>query len=342
MFLPGLAIALKIASIIIASWIIIHLLAVFGIFLALAYPFWWFVAPKSTVCLNCQARTVGDFCSFCKSTIDVDNHPKNFSSVIKNALLILVFSLVSISIVYFESQIISKVSIFPASRTVSFSVDDSSKYRIHEIFPMEINVSGIETPINAVQVDLSFDPDQLEVIELSTENSFATVFIDQEINNEVGFARLTGGLPNPGYSLNRGLFGTVYFRAKSPGTATVEFLPTSVVLANDSKGTNVLSSLPKNSFYILDEKINYDDQKIQLDQVRLESNVLGIESDRTQIHLYLENKELLPNNAKPVVLGDNDIRDALDGSNDINKNIVIRSIVILDNYILSIYKSILN
>lgn len=290
MFLPGILVVLKIFSIVISSWIVIHLLAAFGIFLAASYPFWWFIAPRSTVCLNCQARNKGDWCSFCGQQIPEDNHPKNLRSVLFNSLLILLFSIVSIWLVYLETSLVKKLDLLPKSSNVEFVVDDNSKYRLNEIFPMEINVGGIETPINAVQVDLSYDPDQLEAIELSTQGSFATVFIDKQVKNEVGYLRLTGGLPNPGYSLDRGLFGTVYFKAKKPGIATVEFLPTSVVLANDSRGTNVLKKLPSTTFYILDEEANYSDTSSVLDQVHLESDVLGEQDTSNQLHLYLKDR----------------------------------------------------
>jgi len=35
---------------IIASWLLVHVLTIFGIFLAVAYPLWWIFAPSQTVC----------------------------------------------------------------------------------------------------------------------------------------------------------------------------------------------------------------------------------------------------------------------------------------------------
>lgn len=290
MILPGFLIILKIVSIVISSWVLIHLLAAFGVFLAFAYPFWWFISPRSTVCLNCQARKEGSWCSFCKSVIEPgDKHPSNFKSAILNSFLILTFSVISIGVITIEYKILSKLDLFPINKSVEFIIPDKRKYKIGEIFPLDVQVSGIETPINAIQVDISFDPDLLEVVEISTEGSFATVFIEKEINNDFGFARLTGGLPNPGYDLPSGLFGTVFLRGKKPGFAEVNFLPTSVVLANDSRGSNVLKSIPTASFLILDETIKGDQPNLS-DQVFLKTNVLGSTAEDEQLHLYLSNK----------------------------------------------------
>ena len=90
-------------------------------------------------------------------------------------------------------------------------------------------------PINAIQADLGFNPEKVEVVDISTQNSFANIFIQKEINNETGYARLTGGLPNPGFFSDRGIFGTVFFRGKQPGVVKIDFLPSSMVLANDGR-----------------------------------------------------------------------------------------------------------
>lgn len=157
---------------------------------------------------------------------------------------------------------------------------------------MKIEITGIETPINAVQADLGFDASKLEVTHISTQGSFADIFIQKEINNEVGFARLTGGLPNPGFFSDRGLFGTVYFRAKQPGLVVIEFLPTSLVLANDAKGTNVLQKLDQVSYLILPEEISEEEKQMQRDLTRMTSGVLGIEHDTTQL-TFFEDDQIL-------------------------------------------------
>ena len=275
---PRITTVLKIFVFILLSWFLIHLLAIFGVFLTLAYPLWWLLAPQGTLCLWCGIKKFNQYqCSFRHSLI--------------NGGLVLVFSLLSFGLVFAESKILFKMGFPPTPRTVTFVIPSKGQYRLDEIFPMKIEIAGIKVPVNAMQADLSFDPSKLEVVEISTQDSFANIFIQKEINNEVGYARLTGGLPNPGYFSDHGLFGTVFFKGTNPGIVKIEFLPSSMVLANDGRGTNVLRELAAVSYLILPEKISPQEEEMQKEIV-LKPVVLGTETQETQMKFYEEEKVL--------------------------------------------------
>ncbi|MBU2591935.1 hypothetical protein KKD61_00555 [Patescibacteria group bacterium] len=290
---------LKIGSIltiviwIISSWFLVHILAVLGVFLAVAYPIWWLFAPKQTVCFLCQTKKEGEFCPFCRKTVTKEEGilPKTLPSAIYNGLIILAFALVSLGLVFLESKILFKMGFPPTPKTVSFVIPTKGQYRLGEIFPMKIEIVGIKTPINAIQADLGFEPQKLEVVDISTEDSFANIFIQKEINNEVGYARLTGGLPHPGFFADHGVFGTVFFQGKSPGIAKVEFLPSSMVLANDGRGTDTLKDLASVSYLVLPERISKEEAEMQK-SVIMKSVVLGETSEDTQMKFYEEKKIL--------------------------------------------------
>jgi hypothetical protein len=167
----------------------------------------------------------------------------------------------------------------------SFVVPLAQTYRTGEIFPMKIEVENVRQPINAVQVDLSYDPSLLEVLDVSTTGSFADIFLDKEIDNKVGRIKFSGGCPNPGFSENRGLFATVIFHARQAGPAEVKFLPSSQIILDDGKGTNVLKNYPIISLTISPEMISAEDAIKQREQV-LGTQVLGVESEKEQIKLY--------------------------------------------------------
>jgi hypothetical protein len=276
MSLAGIALIFKVIGFVIASWLLVHLLAVFGVFLALAYPFWWLLTPKKTLCLFCEIKKLKE-CSFVHSLI--------------NGGIILAFSLISLGLVFAESKILFKMGFPPTPKTVTFVIPSKGQYRLEEIFPMKIEIAGIKVPVNAMQADLSFDPSKLEVVEISTQDSFANIFIQKEINNAVGYARLTGGLPNPGYFSDHGLFGTVFFKGTNPGIVKIEFLPSSMVLANDGRGTNVLRELAAVSYLILSEKISQEEEEMQK-EILLKPVVLGTETQETQMKFYEEEKVL--------------------------------------------------
>jgi len=266
---------------IIASFLLIHLLAIFGVFLAFAYPIWWLFTPFK----------VPDFIDLIRNGIQFREigvvHAKTFSRALANLGLILIISLFCVGFVFAESKILFKFGFPPTPKTVSFIIPSKGQYRLGEIFPLKIDIAGIKTPINAIQADLGFDPHRLSVVNISTEDSFANVFIQKEINNEVGYARLTGGLPNPGFFADHGIFGTVFFQSKAPGITKVEFLPSSMVLANDGKGTNVLKDLASVSYLILPERISKGEEEMQK-TITIKPVVLGEKSEDTQMKFYEE------------------------------------------------------
>lgn len=297
-------IILKALFVVFGSWALLHILAVFGVFLALAYPIWNLLIPKKVPCLICNMKSEGEYCQFCQKEIrKADIHPKNIKSLALNSMLILFFTLTSVGLIYIESGILHKMGIPPTPKTVSFVIPKRHQHRIGEIFPMKIELVGIKTPINAIQTDISFDPEILEVTDISTSESFANIFIQKEIDNQSGYTRLTGGLPNPGYFSDKGVFGTVLFKGKGPGVTQVEFLPSSMVLANDGRGTNVIKELASASYLILPEVISEEERKEQ--EVLLGAAVLGEKTDNTKMIFYDEGS----------ILGTELERDIAEGKN---------------------------
>lgn len=293
---------LKVILYLFLSWLLIHFLSVLGIFLAIIYPLWWLLLPKRTTCLLCQVKKVGEKCFFCNKVISRPNDlsPANITSALLNGLVIIFFSLISIIFVSFESKIVFNLDLISKPKEASFVIPSKGQYSIGEVFPMKIDIADIKTPINVVQADISFDPDKIEIVDINTDDSFSNIFIQKEINNQLGFARLTGGLPNPGYSGERGIFGTILFKGKTPGFVNIKFLPTSMVLANDGNGTNVLKDLASASYLILPQEISksqgYKQPKTS------NASVLGESStNNTQMRFYDEDYhvDVLGSSAKP-------------------------------------------
>ncbi|MBI2414885.1 hypothetical protein HYV31_03590 [candidate division WWE3 bacterium] len=280
--------------ILILSWVLLHFLAILGIFFAITYPIWWLLLPNATVCFSCRGKRDGDWCSLCKRSVNKNNFaaPASIKSAILNGVIILIFTFISAGVVFLESQLFFKLGIPPTPKTVSIVIPPKGQYRLGEIFPMKVEISNVQTPINTVQTDISFDPAKLEVVDISTADSFANIFIQKEINNEIGYARLTGGLPNPGFSSDGGLFGTVYFKGKTPGIVKVSFLPSSMVLANDSRGTDVLKDFASVSYLVLPEKISESEDN-QQKQLRINGGVMGAQSTRGQLIFFEDGDRVL-------------------------------------------------
>lgn len=310
----------------ISVWLLIHFLAFFGIFLAILYPIFWLISPKKSVCLVCRTKKEGDWCPFCRQKVNKKySSPKNLLSFILNGILILILSLISFSLVFLEYRFIFKNKFFSENKSVSFVIPTRGQFSLNETFPVKIEIVGIKTPINTVQTDIKFDPSQLELVDISTIGSFASIFIRKEINNEIGYARLIGGLPNPGFSGDKGIFANFIFKGKITGIAKIDFLPSSLVLANDKKGTNVLKDFGTIFYLILPEKISNNNKQ---------ENILGetTETDNTQMKFFDDTH----------VLGTEVYQnDQSDNSDKSNFNNILKNIEKFDRIIIYQWKKIL-
>jgi len=255
---PGLLIFLKY---IFFSIIFIHLFGLFGIFFAFAYPLWWFFAPNQAFCFYCFHASLikkgKGYCPVCKRTTTSIYDPPLHSALI-NTATIFVLSLFAFLVVFTEVKLIEQTNfslggLFRRERT-SFILPEKYKFYLGHNFDFDIEVKNPEKPVNVVQSDIQFDKDFINVDSIQTEQSFATIFTQKDFSNDEGWIRIVGGLPNPGFIGEKGLFARISFKPIKPGVGRVVFLPSSRILANDGKGTNLLARFPSQSFVIEPEK----------------------------------------------------------------------------------------
>lgn len=97
--------------------------------------------------------------------------------------------------------------------------------------------------VNAVEANLSFPPDKLQVVSPMLGTSIVGVWTNQpQFDNQNGTLRFQGGMPNPGINTSRGVVATITFRVKSVGQAIIKFLDSSKILLNDGLATDVLTN----------------------------------------------------------------------------------------------------
>ncbi|GEM_PF-246092 len=117
----------------------------------------------------------------------------------------------------------------------------SGTFTLGSTFTVSIYVNTGGQAINAVEVNLSFPPDKLQVVSPTTGKSFIQVWVTQpSYSNLDGTIKFQGTIPTPGINTEAGLISTLTFRVKNIGTAVLKVLDNSKVLLNDGRGTNVL------------------------------------------------------------------------------------------------------
>lgn len=145
---------------------------------------------------------------------------------------------------------LSVPSAWAYSASLTFSPSSGTKY-VGNTFAVTVLTSTGGVSANSFQADFRFPIDKLEVTSISTGGSVCSLFPFQpSYSNASGTGSITCGLPSPGYNGSGGKIGTINFRAKTTGSATISIANSSQVLANDGAGTNILTTLGSGTFTI--------------------------------------------------------------------------------------------
>lgn len=117
----------------------------------------------------------------------------------------------------------------------------TGSFTVGSTFDVQVLLDTDDRSVNALDVELRFPPDKIQLVSPRTNVSVISLWTSQpQFNNEIGRVRLQGGIPR-GINVNNALVGTLTFRVKSVGTAILTFSDASKVLLNDGLGTNDLS-----------------------------------------------------------------------------------------------------
>lgn len=130
-----------------------------------------------------------------------------------------------------------------SAQAANFSINPSSgNYNVGSTFEVSVQVDTKGQEINAVQMQLSFPPDKLQLVSPSAGSSVIEIYTTPpRFNNSSGTVEIIGGIPN-GINVANGLIAKLTFRVKSVGQASLRFTGESQILLNDGRGTNVLDN----------------------------------------------------------------------------------------------------
>ena len=129
-----------------------------------------------------------------------------------------------------------------AGSTLLFLAPNMHEVGLNQEFSMQVYVSSDQS-INAISGTLQFSPDMLEIISITKENSILSLWVQEPVyNNSAGTASFEGIILSPGFIGNSGRVVTARFKAKGIGNSSISF-SSAAVLANDGKGTNVISAV---------------------------------------------------------------------------------------------------
>jgi len=114
-------------------------------------------------------------------------------------------------------------------------------------------ITGGES-INAVEAVVNYNPEEAEVLDIITTNSFCNqnLFIEKTIDNKNGIVNISCVLPSPGLLKSSGIVAELLIQPLKTGQISLHFGDKTKILANDGLGTNVLRLGINGSYHIID------------------------------------------------------------------------------------------
>ncbi len=130
------------------------------------------------------------------------------------------------------------ISAFLEKNSAHISAEIKQPVKIGEKIQVPIFIATGNNTINAAEIYLNFDPNKLQIIEVSKNNSFFQLWIKDEpkFSNEKGEISFAGGLPQPGFK-GKGQVGEITLVIQQSGRNEISFDSKTRILLNDGKGT---------------------------------------------------------------------------------------------------------
>lgn len=154
---------------------------------------------------------------------------------------------------FYKSKNNSNTRDVKSGEVVLYLSSEKEDYKVGEEIIIKAYVDTGGKAINTVGIRLSY-PVKFVVIErVDTTDSFCELFPENNFDNTLGLLTYSCGLPTPGFNDDKGLVGVFYFKTKKTGDFGIDFADKTMVLANDGKGTNVLSKTENMNLSIISD-----------------------------------------------------------------------------------------
>lgn len=153
-------------------------------------------------------------------------------------------------IISFLLVLVSGLSARSAEAASLYLSPSSDSFNVGEQFSVSVYVSSADQAMNAASGIISFPQDKLGISSISKSGSIISLWVQEPaFFNNAGTANFEGIVLNPGFTGSSGKIITLNFRAKAVGNASLTFSSGSV-LANDGKGTNILTGMSEENYNI--------------------------------------------------------------------------------------------
>lgn len=155
----------------------------------------------------------------------------------KNITILYIISIFILSPSFTNAEILNIDAKNLVPTVALFFSPNSGSFIEESIFEVPIVINTKDNSINGVELEIKFDKDKLSVIGPSGKTSIIGVWVDPpSYDNSKGIVKYVGVIPE-GIKTTSGLIGSITFKSKTTGKASVTFNTNSKILLNDGLGT---------------------------------------------------------------------------------------------------------
>ena len=162
----------------------------------------------------------------------------------KNKTILILCILLFVSVLF-------NIGVQSAQAASLYFSPSSGSYSVGKTFIISVYVSSSDQAINAASGVISFPQDKLQVISLSKTGSVMSLWVQEpSFSNASGTINFEGIVLNPGFIGNSGKIINITFKAKVRGITSLS-LSSASILANDGKGTDILTGSGSASYNVM-------------------------------------------------------------------------------------------
>jgi len=171
-------------------------------------------------------------------------HNDNLSLFTKTFIVSLIIISIILSFPTFGhgADMTERIPVRATEKTASLDMNIASSSATSTNFTVKVSTDPNGQAINAVGALINYSTSTVKAIKIDLTNSFCALFIANTIDNQTGQINVMCGKPYPGVN-TESTIAEITFQRLTNATSSIAFDPSSMVLANDGFGTDVLRTI---------------------------------------------------------------------------------------------------
>ncbi|MBU4216319.1 hypothetical protein L6270_02010 [Candidatus Parcubacteria bacterium] len=168
----------------------------------------------------------------------------DISSFAKTFIVGLIIVSITLSFPAFghSADLTERIPVRATEKTASLDMNIINPSATSTSFTIRVSTNPNGQAVNAVGALINFSTSTVKATDIDLKNSFCALLIANTIDNQIGQINIMCGKPYPGVN-TEATIAEITFEKLNTATSSISFASSSMVLANDGFGTDVLKTL---------------------------------------------------------------------------------------------------